>query len=205
MAQKQNCDFGFILTSDYLGDDRKLRAVAKFVCSQCDNLLSMPISAGTLNPTLIAQRATRQGWIAHPYKKTKATCPTCRGPKIVKAIPETMSPGIIEMPAPKNNDVRDPTGDQRMAIRTALDKHFDDAQGMYLDGFSDQLIAEKVDVPRVVVERIRESAYGPIRVDPILVAMHADLAALKDDMVKLQQRIAQLEARLVGHETRLAS
>ena len=50
-----------------------------------------------------------------------------------------------------------PTPDQRVKIRSYLDKHFDDGQGCYLDGMSDLKIAEAVGLPRVAIETIRES------------------------------------------------
>lgn len=92
--------------------------------------------------------------------------------------------------------IREATNDQRVLIRNLLDKHFDDAVGTYLDSMSDAAIAEKAGVPRVVVERIREAAYGPIKVDPEIQAIRTELAALKAAAEKLMATVADLSARL---------
>lgn len=65
----------------------------------------------------------------------------------------------------------------RQRIKTALDKHFDDGAGQYLDGKSDQIIADSLGVPRIHVERIREAAYGPIRVTPQMLSLKAEIEA----------------------------
>ena len=80
------------------------------------------------------------------------------------------------------------TPDERVAIRSHLDKHFDDGVGAYLDGMSDQRIAETVGVPRAAVERLREAAYGPIRVDPVIVALREKIAAFRLE-VDAQQKV----------------
>ena len=96
-----------------------------------------------------------------------------------------------------------PTNDQRLAIRGHLDKSFDDKAGCYLDGLSDQRIAELVGVPRVVVEQIRDAGWGPVRVSPELAALRSDIAALKAQMaehekarVKLANDLAALSSRV---------
>lgn len=51
-------------------------------------------------------------------------------------------------------------------IMEVLDKHFDEDKGAYLDGQSDARVAEKLGMPRVFVEHVREEAYGPLKVRP---------------------------------------
>lgn len=99
--------------------------------------------------------------------------------------------------------MRTPTGDQRMAIRTRLDKSFDDSVTAYLDDMTGQRIAELVGVPRIMVEQIREAAYGPIRVTPELTAIRAEIATAKTQMAALKDaaerglaRIAELSSRV---------
>ena len=98
--------------------------------------------------------------------------------------------------------IRDATNDQRVLIRNLLDKHFDDAVGTYLDGMCDATVAEKASVPRVVVERIREAAYGPIKVDPEIQAIRTELAAVKAAAEKLAATVADLTARLDRNSAR---
>lgn len=84
--------------------------------------------------------------------------------------------------------VTQPTAEQRLKIRSQLDKSFDDGVGRYLDGLSDQKIAEAVNVPRIVVEQIRETAYGPIRVNPVAAELRDAVAALATEFAgKLEE------------------
>lgn len=118
--------------------------------------------------------------------------------------PALVGNGATAPPAPIQGELpREPTGDQRVAIRNYLDKHFDDSVGCYLDGMSDQRIAELAGVPRVVVERIRESAYGPIRVSPELQTLRDSLATIKGvlaahkgDLDKITAHVAELASRV---------
>ena len=83
---------------------------------------------------------------------------------------------------------RKPSTDERAKIRAALDHHFDDSTGRYLDGMSDEAIAKQLNLPRKFVEDLRETAYGPIRHDPAIEKFKAEIAVL-------EKRQAELEAR----------
>jgi len=95
-------------------------------------------------------------------------------------------------PPPPPISVREPTPGQRSMLRGLLDRHFDADDGMYLDGLSDQALAERVNVPRVVVERMREAAYGPIRVSPEMVAIRTDAEKLSADIRDITAMVADL-------------
>jgi hypothetical protein len=104
---------------------------------------------------------------------------------------------VIPMPEPaKLLEVRDPTPEQRFKIRSMLDKSFDDAAGMYLDGLDDQKVAEAAGVPRIIVERMRETAYGPVKITAEQAAAKAELASLRGELAQLATKISELEARL---------
>ena len=85
-----------------------------------------------------------------------------------------------------------PTTHQRVAIRNLLDKHFDDDSHRYLEGWTDDKIAEEVKVPRVVVERIREVGYGPwVKEDPEITAIKAMIARIETDLAATKARLAK--------------
>lgn len=88
------------------------------------------------------------------------------------------------------------SSDQRAKVRMALEESFDDATGRYLDGASDAVIAERLKVPRVVVEQLREVAYGPIREDPEVTAIKAQLAALSGQIDALTRERNVLRDRV---------
>ena len=86
------------------------------------------------------------------------------------------------------------TTQQRLSIRMALDRHFDDEKGRYLGGQSDRSIAEAIGVPMIHVKAIREAAYGELRADPELLALQAEAAELSRRLRDLEARISKLVA-----------
>jgi hypothetical protein len=92
--------------------------------------------------------------------------------------------------------LRDPTPEERMRIRRILDTRFDDGAGCWLDGYSDQKAGEEAKVPWAMVTRIREAAYGPIRVDPEIAALRAEMAQIARDLVALNDKHAAAVKRL---------
>ncbi len=82
-----------------------------------------------------------------------------------------------------------PTTEQRAAIRNLLDHHFDDGIGRFLDGMSDQKIAEKLGLPAVHVKTIREAAYGPEKADPELVNHQTEVERLSRDLASVKARL----------------
>lgn len=99
--------------------------------------------------------------------------------------------------------LRDPTHEERFKIRRALETHFDDAQGAYLDGWSDQRIGKELNLPWAMVSKIREAAFGPIRVDPELVALRAEAAKLAAQLVEAAKAHAALVEAQAALEKRI--
>ena len=95
----------------------------------------------------------------------------------------------IKLTPPAPVSIHPLSASQRLAIRSALDRHFDDEKGRYLGGQSDRTIAEAVGVPALHVKAIREMAYGELRADP-------DLLAIQAEATELGRRLRDLEARL---------
>lgn len=186
-----------------------------------------------MSPEALAKRAVASGWDAHPFRKSYARCPACNAPsekhdpdselkRIAPMAPPPTKPGndyrgtITVNPPPAQPPpapaaprpapvvaLRDPDPEQRVAIRRLLDEHFDDSAGMYLEGFDDGRIAELVGVPRVAVERLREAAYGPIRVDAMTLALRTEANAAKEaveaqakEIEKLRARVAELSSKV---------
>ena len=89
-------------------------------------------------------------------------------------------------------------------MRALLEKHFDDDRGAYLAGVSDQSLAEIANVPRLWVERIRETAFGPIRVSPEAQQIRADITKAQKDMVDLLGMAEDLRATVRRLSDRLA-
>ncbi len=91
---------------------------------------------------------------------------------------------------------------EREKIRDLLETHFDAVKGMYGAGWSDQKIAEAVNVPRASVSQIRDVSYGPILVTPEMEALIARHKVLNTDIADLQRSIRSTEEKLSGQRSR---
>lgn len=193
-------NLGFeVLTVSQPGVDG-LRRIGRFHCTGCEAQLDLAIT-NKIAPDFLAGKAKQKGWLADADKANVAKCPQCRPPK-PKDAKMTVTP--IKPPAAPT------ASEQRTRIRGLLDKHFDDSIGTYLDDMSDEKIAEAVNAPRSLVERVRESAYGPILVSPEIAALRAELAAFRVDLEDRRSALAEqrivldrTEAGLIAMESRL--
>ena len=160
--------------------------VARFSCAQCPRKLDVNVNRANVSPLMPAAKARNMGWIVDPDKNARETrCPDCAKPKPIKKEKTVKVETEIKV-----------TTEQRIAIRNILDKHFDDAAGMYLDDMSDEKVAQAVKIPRAVVERMRETAYGPIRVTAEVVAMRAEVAGFRTQLEALLAVASDLAAKV---------
>lgn len=206
-------DLGFILSRSNWGD--RERTTAKFQCVSCPETTEVPVRSGVpLDPEGYAKRVNTAGWQAHPFRRAKTYCPACLMPaakndpdselrKVVPmAIPPTTPATTLPLP-PRLVDVAAPTTMQRHAVRQHLDKSFDDNAGCYLDGLSDQRVAELVGVPRIIVEQMREAAYGPIKLDPVVAGLRAEVAQAKRELDGQQKTLDALKTKVAEMSSRL--
>lgn len=162
---------------------------ARFTCARCDAHAEFPLIRQTraFNPESTIKNAAGAGWDVK-HGSTRAECPRCQNQRRERAKGEKPGPKAeVIMLQPVTKPL---TPDQRLRIRALLDKHFDDGAGRYLDGYTDQRVADELKVARVHVETIREAAYGAIRVPP--------------EMEAAERAVAALEARLSPAEKLLA-
>lgn len=201
---------GFEFVSGVRGEDHQ--SMARFACTTCDAALLINLRRGmNRSPDHIARMARVRGWAADAQLAQKARCPTCLKPprkrRDTKERPMTITPikgpSLVAKPPGAVVVPTEPTPDQRMKIRGFLDKHFDDAAGVYLDGVSDHKIAEQVGVARRVVETMRETAYGPIRVAPEIMELRNELANARNQIEQFGTVVSQALDRIKGMEVRL--
>lgn len=159
----------------------------------------------TLNPEAVANRAKADGWRVDAYRRGVTRCPACQAKDRSGEKPNKV---VTSM----SDKVREATTHERVLIRGLLDKHFDDAAGVYLDGWSDQRIGEEVKVPWAIVTRIREVGYGPILVDPEVAALRAEIRAMEGKLATLSadgalaaKDLAALKARVEALATKRAA
>lgn len=177
------------------GDNRE---VARFVCSRCAGHVESPlIKSGqrrSMNPEATIKRVQAVGW---QISGLRVECPRCVASSAARAAGDKPDPKptakVIPMAEVK---MREPTPQERVKIRGILDKHFDDGAGCWLDGYSDQKAGEEINVPWALVTRIREAAYGPIRVDPEIAAMKAEMAQIGRELAALAEKHNAAQKRL---------
>lgn len=215
---KQRHDLGFDLSPN------GVRAI--FRCAKCGATLSVAAGTARLAPEHVAKRASRSGWKTDAFAKSVCRCPRClahvandpdseikkfKGTTMNPISPTTLQEAAAQVLASKqalnpviiSARVPLPTNSQRHAIRALLDKHFDDSTGSYLDGKSDLIVAQTANVPRVVVEKIREAAYGAIRFDPEIDDLKKGLAALLKDAEAAQGTLNRAQESIHAVQTLL--
>lgn len=185
--------------------DRTVR-VTRWTCAKCDARHERVITSATPPPAeAVVKWAMRDGWRVDAYRRSAIRCPACQAGATIHHLDQSppeqeiapVSSTVTATAAPKPPlTPREPTQAERLKIRAVLDKHFDDGAGCWLDGFSDQKAGEACAVPWSLVTRIREAAYGPIRVDPEVAALRADMVQIARDIVALNDRHAAAVKRL---------
>jgi hypothetical protein len=201
---KDDPTLGFRLVTLRRADAGGASTLARFQCVECGATHDEHIISGRpLNVEGLAKRAEAKGWKADARRRNRCWCPRCAGPTAKPKTPDTGTGKVIPM-APQVAPIRDITSDQRLRVRALLDKHFDDGPGAYLDGMSDEKVAEQAAVPRIHVERIREAAYGPIRITPEMAEARAELEELRKSLTDGAAQLRAMEARFVKIEERVA-
>jgi len=180
-------------------------SVAVFHCSRCPATHRHRLPHGRkMNPEKVAQRCERDGWRTDKCSRGRVLCPGClqeKHPRRLHAVtkipattPETKP--AAAPPARPSADPKDATPEVRAKIRRMLDGHFDEGKGCYIDGYSDQKIGQELNIPWAIVANLREIGYGPIRVDPAVAALEAELAEARNQRNHISQIIMALDKRL---------
>lgn len=203
---------GYLVGSSPYGD--RHQPSVTFLCAHCEEPNITRFPGGRVSVEHAAKRARRAGWVIEPERPASNLCPRCIVARRERAAGEKPDPKPIR-PTNQQEKValsvtpikpatpgqpREPTQQERLRIRQKLDGHFDDSAGCYLDGWSDQRIGEELNIPWAIVARIREAAYGPIRVDPELAAMRAELVGLGTKIEALLKAQHGLVERVMAFE-----
>jgi len=181
------------------------RQVARYTCGCCKRTIDVPIkpdNKSSLSIEMHRRILRNKGWIM-TSRADHVRCDNCQGshkPMPVQPDPKPNGHAVSNAPAnapPQPSTL--PSSIQRLNIRTKLDTCFDDADGVYLSGESDETIAAALNIPRAWVTNIREAAYGPIRQNPeiaecmkLLNACAARQADLARDIDRLRERLTKL-------------
>lgn len=174
--------------------------VTRWNCDSCMARHERVITSKTPPPhEAVVKWAIRDGWRVDPYRRSAVRCPACLHGSTTHSISNESTAKVIAMTQPASKPapagLRDPTQAERLKIRAMLDKSFDDGAGCWLEGYSDQKAGEEIGVPWALVTRIREAAYGPIRVDPEVAGIRAEIKRLSDEATRIVAAVADLTKR----------
>lgn len=197
------------------------RTVARFTCHTCPQHLDFTISDGN-NPERLVRQARSAGWEADIQTARLTRCPTCidarafarkgdkpmngngahppaakpAAPAAAPAAAAPLSTAQAAAAAVVAETPRELSVAEKRIIRRLFDEHFDEDLGRYLEGKTDQWIAEQVRVPRASVAALREAAFGPLKGDDELDDVRKDLAAAKAQVLAIEHRIEAIERRM---------
>lgn len=169
MKQQQQ-DFG---RTAIVGSGPKRGIVAK--CCNCGAAETLGGNAIGLPLDVAVKRFEQKGWDMSGGKRERDTCPKCveerdrAGKPIVLGTVHPAPQRVVEpaalvpqMPTPVVADPPEPMArDDRRIIFAKLNDVYVDERVGYSNGWSDQRVAEDLNVPRGWVKGVREENFGP--------------------------------------------
>lgn len=160
--------------------DNVVRTMLSMVCDRCSKGDDRAIKPD-MPEDAIARFYRGRGWQVDNRCRS-AICPKCQ---------ETERVTDISAAAMKR---------QRQMF-LLLDEHFDVEVGTYAGVWSDAKVAKETGLAESVVRHARDSAYGPIKVNPAVLSAGKEIAELRDkiraDLAAVQQLADQTAADLV--------
>lgn len=180
--------------------------VARLQCGECSKPGQVPATNIGNNPEKITKVFERLGWEMDQHNARRCICPNCiavrklrrKGESPDKPPPVDMTPVSFAKEADMHMAMALKTLDPTMKarLRSILDTCFDDSTGKYLDGRSDQNIADELNIPAITVTNYRDSAYGPIQEDEDVLWIKSELETIHRLQAELQSRIAKWEVKV---------
>lgn len=168
-------------------------------CSGCGAVGSVPSAAP---PEAAKKTLERRGWVFRTTEKM--FCPACaesrKGPKTMSNAP-SRPPVLAAVPAPTAAPAAPPTPPRQMTaeekrrVREALLTHFDDEMGRYTIGWDDARVAKETATPAASVATFREIVFGPLRPDPEIAAIKAEIDKMLGRLAELSDRVRKIEGR----------
>lgn len=209
-------------TKEYMKapDDLRIAAVLRCGTKDCKTIGRIPVGAFGDKPEWIRKLFERRGWEVDQHNQSRCVCPTCikgrrarrESVKIIKHEPVVAAARVLPAEPVKRLveelkmppvDIRSIPAADKTKMRQILDSHFDDAAGIYIDGYSDAKVAAELNLPRATVFAYREATYGPLKRDPELDEFLAGLDEVKKKMADLQSDIAKLDVKAAACIKRL--
>lgn len=139
--------------------DNMVRSMLAIVCDRCrssDDRSTKP----DMPEAAVARFFRGRGWLVDNDCRS-AVCPKCQEKD-------------------KVTDISAAAMKRQRQMFLLLDDHFDVEEGAYDGDWSDARIAKETGLAENVVKHARDSAYGPIKVNPAVVSAGKDIAELRE-------------------------
>lgn len=111
-------------------------------------------------------------------------------PPVLAAVPAPTA-----APAAPPTPPRQMTAEEKRRVREALLTHFDDEMGRYTIGWDDARVAKETATPAASVATFREIVFGPLRPDPEIAAIKAEIDKMLGRLAELSDRVRKIEGR----------
>lgn len=192
--------------------DGRKRYKCTTTCSKCHRTEESEWTQSGNTPELVAKLWHKRGWDFSVMNYNRVVCPTCKTTRRMDRMKHSHlieQPNSVPGPMPKSKTDtstialsmanRRLSNEERMQVRRLLDQHFDDKDGVYLAGYDDKKIGAELAVPWALVAELRETAYGPIREDPVIAKLKQEFDSLRDDLDTLRAKVGNALKRLEEH------
>ena len=153
-----------------------------------------------LPPKVIEQKFAQAEWRALVGSK-KAICPKCSRRRKAPRSTQRKEPAVSKPTngAAQNADtVRHPTMKDFREIVNALEMYFDAEAGLYKSGYSDDKIADELQVPRASVSKVRAEAFGDLKIDPELLKLQEQVIAAQNTCRSLSRQLATMQDKVTA-------
>lgn len=161
----------------------QLRRAHRVWCGHCgatEAVYGMDFGAALASVEMPKKFETR-GWSIGKREKDDK-CPAC-----VLAEKQTKTAKVIKMQEVKAaaEPPREPTRAELRKVQDALDAAYPTPERGYKPGYSDDVLAKELNVPRDWVKRVRDQFFGPEH-DVDLRRLESDIAEMKRDFTALE-------------------
>ncbi len=178
-------------------------------CRVCDQQLFLPFAGRTPPHEVITKKALEKGWERHG--RSKWNCPlhtkqaisaarraaaTDKNLKPTEACMTNARAALADEQPQKVVPLRELTPQETRRAVVQLEEVFDDAAGKYAAGWSDQRVAEELDIPRANLTALRDQMFGPLQVNPELERAIELLAGLETETADAKAAIDAMAARI---------
>lgn len=169
------------LVSEVRTQDGRRQTCARIICASCEAVGRQWVTQNHSSQHS-GKFFSRLGW----ELGNKPACPACVEAKAKSKKERTMT--VVQLSGDAKPRALSP--DEKTKVRNLLDACFDEGRGIYLDGQSDQAIAQKLNLPWASVRDYRDIAYGPLKGNEETAGIRADLEKLAADLAALMSKFS---------------